>query len=126
MLVGILELAAPTASFSGCVVPVEHGMTPVTSSPIGRSTTSTTTPRCSRLSFGALLRSAADLYFGSELDFRTGLYNAGSFEELLCARVRNAQLHGYALSLLRIDLDHFKQLNDSLGHDMADELLSVS
>ena len=88
------------------------------------STTFTPIPRSSRLSFGAIVRSAADLYCGSGLDFRTGLYNAGSFEEVLCAKVDQAQRVGAVLSLLRIDLDHFKQLNDSLGHDVADELLS--
>jgi len=53
----------------------------------------------------------------------TGLANRRIFNETLereCSRVRRT---GSPLSLLMIDIDHFKALNDSLGHQKGDEFL---
>jgi diguanylate cyclase (GGDEF)-like protein len=58
-------------------------------------------------------------------DALTGLANRGVFDDQLgrevAARLRDPQLH--ALGLLIIDIDHFKQVNDTYGHVVGDEVL---
>jgi len=56
-------------------------------------------------------------------DGLTGLYNHRAFQELLGLEVARAQRHGTPVSLLMIDIDHFKQINDSLGHQAGDAVL---
>ena len=56
-------------------------------------------------------------------DALTGLPNRASFMEHLTHSMRAADETGSKLALLFIDLDHFKRVNDSLGHLVGDALL---
>lgn len=53
----------------------------------------------------------------------TDLYNRRVFEQRLNEAVLRAQRYDEAVSLLMLDLDHFKQINDSHGHRAGDEIL---
>ncbi|WP_051683165.1 putative bifunctional diguanylate cyclase/phosphodiesterase [Sphingomonas sp. UNC305MFCol5.2] len=56
-------------------------------------------------------------------DALTGLPNRTMFFERLSAELARARRSGGASALLVIDLDHFKQVNDCLGHLVGDQLL---
>lgn len=53
----------------------------------------------------------------------TGVFSRGSGEEILQLQWENAQRHDGALALAFIDLDHFKTLNDTFGHEAGDRAL---
>jgi len=57
-------------------------------------------------------------------DSLTGLYNHRYFQEQLVHEVERAQRYGHQLSVLMLDVDRFKQVNDTYGHLMGDTLLS--
>jgi diguanylate cyclase (GGDEF)-like protein len=59
----------------------------------------------------------------SMTDGLTGLYNRRSMESLLQREVALAERHTHALSIVMIDLDRFKQVNDVHGHAAGDHLL---
>ena len=56
-------------------------------------------------------------------DALTGLPNRLMFSQLLNQAIRSAQRHRKQLAVLFIDLDRFKAINDSLGHEAGDRLL---
>lgn len=56
-------------------------------------------------------------------DALTGLANRAQALDRLDAELRQAQGDGGALALMFVDLDHFKTVNDTLGHQAGDELL---
>jgi diguanylate cyclase (GGDEF)-like protein len=56
-------------------------------------------------------------------DALTGLPNRSMFSRLLNRSIREAQRSHGTLAVAFLDLDRFKQINDSLGHDAGDELL---
>ncbi len=56
-------------------------------------------------------------------DRLTGLYNYGTFVDYLHNEVTKVDRYGGDLSLLMLDLDHFKQFNDRHGHEAGNELL---
>lgn len=53
----------------------------------------------------------------------TGVANRRRFLELLRYQAALSDRTGNALSLIMLDIDHFKQVNDSLGHDVGDRAL---
>ncbi len=58
------------------------------------------------------------------IDPLTGLANHRTFHERLSAEVERARRHGRDLSLVVMDLDHFKLVNDTHGHQEGDRLLA--
>lgn len=56
-------------------------------------------------------------------DFLTGLPNRVLMMERLTQAIGMASRHGKQVALLFLDLDHFKQINDSFGHAVGDQLL---
>jgi diguanylate cyclase (GGDEF)-like protein len=74
--------------------------------------------------FAFLLGRQADrLEVLSRTDALTGLGNRRQFEERLAAEVARARRHGHGLSLLVVDLDGLKLLNDRQGHRAGDAAL---
>ncbi|MBN2161890.1 MAG: GGDEF domain-containing protein [Pontiellaceae bacterium] len=53
----------------------------------------------------------------------TGLYNRRYFDETLTDHIEAAKRYNRELSLILLDLDHFKRINDALGHEAGDAAL---
>ena len=58
-------------------------------------------------------------------DGLTGLYNRRYLDEVLEREVSRARREGNPLSLVMIDIDRFKRINDTYGHQAGDEVLKV-
>ena len=56
-------------------------------------------------------------------DFLTGLKTRGFFEQQLELELKRAERKRQPLSLLMVDIDHFKRLNDNYGHHVGDQVL---
>ena len=62
----------------------------------------------------------ADLARLATLDPLTGAFNRRMMTDLATRAVADARRHGRPLSLLAIDVDHFKRINDEFGHEAGD------
>ncbi|MDD5250256.1 MAG: diguanylate cyclase [Rhodocyclaceae bacterium] len=56
-------------------------------------------------------------------DGLTGLYNRRYLDETLEREIARAKREGHSLALVMIDVDHFKRLNDTYGHQAGDQVL---
>ncbi|MFH1136091.1 MAG: diguanylate cyclase [Pseudomonadota bacterium] len=56
----------------------------------------------------------------------TGLMNRRGFDQIMRAEFEKVRRYGYNLSLITIDLDHFKSVNDRYGHEAGDEVLRLT
>jgi len=59
----------------------------------------------------------------SKTDSLTGLWNRGYLEEMLEMEFKRAHRYNHDISIMLIDLDHFKKVNDTYGHLCGDDVL---
>jgi diguanylate cyclase (GGDEF)-like protein len=71
------------------------------------------------------LRFAEQMYVSATHDALTRVNNRKYFDEQFLAEFAFAARHRLPLSVLMIDLDHFKQVNDTHGHQTGDHVLKV-
>lgn len=68
---------------------------------------------------------AQDLEALAAIDPLTGIYNRRQFETLARAEFARAQRYMRPLSFLIVDIDFFKRVNDTFGHEMGDWVLKM-
>ncbi len=61
----------------------------------------------------------------SKIDALTGLWNRGYLEEMLEMEFKRAHRYNHDISIMIIDLDFFKKINDTYGHLGGDEVLRI-
>ncbi|MEM7216722.1 MAG: diguanylate cyclase [Pseudomonadota bacterium] len=71
----------------------------------------------------ALREATHQLEQAAHTDALTGLHNRRFFMKRLGEEAERVRRHGSALSVLLFDLDHFKKINDTYGHDVGDKVL---
>ena len=73
------------------------------------------------------LESMTDAHQEAELrsrtDSLTGVFNRRHFHEVLSAELARAERDRSTPGVLMVDIDHFKRVNDSFGHQAGDEVL---
>ncbi len=72
-----------------------------------------------------LLKQKEILEYQAHHDSLTQLPNRLLFNDRLNHAIKSAKRNSHKIALLFIDLDHFKEINDSLGHTVGDEVLKV-
>jgi diguanylate cyclase (GGDEF)-like protein len=78
---------------------------------------------------GLVLRNAAlmqQIRKMADTDALTGLANRRKFERSLAQEIARAQRHGETVTLMMMDIDHFKKLNDAHGHQVGDDVLRAA
>ena len=64
-----------------------------------------------------------EMFERSVLDPLTGLYNRAYFSEQVGLVAASARCRGQGLAVVMLDIDRFKRINDTLGHQAGDDLL---
>ncbi len=71
----------------------------------------------------ALMKAHTDLQFEAAHDRLTGLWNRGAIMDLLQRETQRSVRIGEPLGVIMADVDHFKRINDSSGHQTGDSVL---
>ncbi|MDY0123703.1 MAG: diguanylate cyclase [Sulfurimonas sp.] len=78
------------------------------------------------VSIGIDITAKKELEKLATIDKLTGIYNRRRVEEFLQIEMEVAKRHSQPLSLILVDIDHFKSVNDTYGHQVGDMVLSQS
>ena len=81
--------------------------------------------RTRRLALESEFRERQSLLERATRDALTGLWNRATILDVLAREITQAQRNGTALAIGIIDVDHFKQINDTHGHPGGDEVLRI-
>ncbi len=68
-------------------------------------------------------RLEAELERRASHDHLTGLFNRETFEQMIHAEILRTERYGTRFSMIMLDIDHFKPINDRYGHAIGDEVL---
>lgn len=63
------------------------------------------------------------LYRQATRDAMTGVFNRGHFTEMATQEIERARRFSEPLSVVMMDIDHFKKINDTYGHDVGDQAI---
>ena len=63
------------------------------------------------------------LYQRATRDALTGIYNRGHFTEMATLEIDRARRFAEPLSAIMLDIDHFKKVNDTYGHEVGDKVI---
>ncbi len=74
---------------------------------------------------GQLDQARLSLQQVAHYDALTNLFNRRGFNQIFAEKLGEKTRDGGRLAVMFLDIDHFKRINDSLGHDAGDELLKV-
>jgi len=72
---------------------------------------------------GRLQSRAEEFHKQATIDALTGLYNRRFGEQRLAAEAARSRRHGHPLTVVALDLNNFKQINDRYGHPAGDQVL---
>lgn len=78
------------------------------------------------VSIGIDITAKKELEKLATIDKLTGIYNRRRIDEFLHIEMEVAKRHSQPLSLILVDIDHFKSVNDTYGHQVGDMVLSQS
>lgn len=81
-------------------------------------------PSISQLAFERPVRIEDQMALLAITDDLTGLFNRRYFYQTLNAEIKKAEQSGTSLTLMMIDIDHFKEINDTYGHLRGDSVLA--
>ena len=71
-----------------------------------------------------VLERTKELEHAARTDALTGILNRGGLMDNLSAEIERATRYHHSLSILMVDLDHFKYVNDNYGHPVGDAVLT--
>ncbi|WP_300155427.1 GGDEF domain-containing protein [Solidesulfovibrio sp.] len=114
----ILPLRAGGQTFGSLILYRDKGQ------PLGKDQVQTLYAAVSHLALA--LKNAAlfnQVKIRADHDGLTRIHNRRAFDERLVDELRRHQRYGHAMSLLMLDIDHFKNINDRFGHLMGDHVL---
>ncbi len=70
-------------------------------------------------------QSEEEIYHLATTDSLTGIANRRQFSRILLGEMDRARRYGTPMSLVMYDIDHFKRVNDTYGHDVGDHVLQT-
>lgn len=72
-----------------------------------------------------LIQQTTELETLANTDSLTTMYNRRKFSEILELEIKRHQRYQKSFSLINIDIDHFKKVNDNYGHDTGDRVIEA-